>query len=86
MPFTVNMRKVLYKQNTSIGNISFNSCYKNFNPQFDSVDISRRYYSFKLRDNSPCIDSASVPLLSIDLNDRVRPQGAGSDLGCYEKY
>lgn len=83
--FTVNMSKVLYKQKTGIGNISFIQCYKNINPQFDSVDISKNYYSFKLRDSSPCIDSAALPTLPFDLDGRTRPQGAGNDLGCYEK-
>lgn len=57
---------------------------KNENPQFDSVDISNRYYNFRLKDVSPAKDKGSNAGITIDLDGNPRPVGL-PDLGAYEK-
>lgn len=83
---SVNFKNVLYKQKTNPANVSFINCIKNKNPLFDSIDISRKFYSFKLKEGSPCIDSANNTFNVLkDINDKPRIAGIAADLGCYEK-
>ena len=83
--FSAVMNNVVYKQKTFLNDVVFNQSYKNINPQFDSIDISKRYFNFRLKNGSPCIDSASIfPLVNIDLDGHFRSDGM-PDIGCYEK-
>lgn len=54
------------------------------NPQFDSVKISDRFYSFRLKETSPAINKGSDFSVTADLDGNPRPVGL-PDLGAYEK-
>ena len=83
--FSAVMNNVVYKQKTVLNDVVFNQSYKNINPLFDSIDVSRRYYSFRLKNGSPCINAATnLPVVNIDLDGRLRLDGM-PDIGCYEK-
>ncbi|MFY8004205.1 MAG: choice-of-anchor Q domain-containing protein, partial [Chitinophagaceae bacterium] len=70
------------KANTAI---QFNNSLLNQSPVFDSINISRRIFSFPLKPTSPCIDKGI--LLSSIITDFVgknRVLGTLPDMGCYE--
>lgn len=55
-------------------------------PQFDSINISKNYYDFRLtQQNSPALDSGTNNGITIDLDGNTRPAGTNPDLGCFEK-
>lgn len=86
--FDVNLTNVLYKVKTDPANtiISMGSL-KNINPIFDTINIGRRTYDFRLRANeSPCINKgAASTSIVFDLDGTIRKKGIATDLGCYEK-
>ncbi|MES1215213.1 MAG: choice-of-anchor Q domain-containing protein [Bacteroidota bacterium] len=58
----------------------------NQTPQFDSINISKNYYDFRLKANmSPAIDKGTNAGVTIDLDGKPRPLGIKPDLGCFEK-
>ncbi|MFI5128865.1 MAG: choice-of-anchor Q domain-containing protein [Chitinophagales bacterium] len=57
----------------------------NLPPQFDSIDVARRYYNFRLKDTSPALNKGKNFGVSIDLDGKPRPVGVQPDLGCFEK-
>ena len=83
--FNVSMNSVLYKQKTNPANVTFTNSLKDVNPQFEEIDYSKNIFNFKLKSNSPCINTALAPTLSVDLIGKPRPVGVRSDIGCYEK-
>ena len=83
-PFPVNFDHVLYRAKNDVMNGVFdNNSIKNIDPGFDSVDVSHQYYDFRLKDNSPAIDTGVPTAFAFDLDDRVRD--TTPDLGCYER-
>jgi hypothetical protein len=77
----------LYKVKTDIplANASITNSLKNQLPIFDSIDINKRYFNFRLRSNSPCINAGFATGLLFDLDGKSRTLGTLPDLGCYEK-
>ena len=82
--FNVKFDNVLYKVKTDPTNTIFTSSIKNQAPVFDSVDVSRRYYDFHLKAESPAINKGKATSLLIDLDGNSRANGL-PDMGCYEK-
>lgn len=82
--FNVKFDNVLYKVKTDPTNTIFTSSIKNQAPVFDSVDVSRRYYDFHLKAESPAINKGKATSLLIDLDGNLRANGL-PDMGCYEK-
>lgn len=82
--FNLLFDNVLWKMqsNPPFGNVSGNVL--NQNPQFDSINVSQRYYDFHLRESSPALNQGSNASVFIDLDGKTRPVGM-PDLGCYEK-
>lgn len=58
---------------------------KNQDPLFDSINVSKNYYDFRLQANSPAKDKGSNTAITIDLDGKPRPIGPFPDVGCYEK-
>jgi hypothetical protein len=83
-PFTVNFDTNLWRVKTVPANIVTAQIINNQNPQFDSIDISRRYYDFHLKPTSPAINKGSNTGVTIDLDGKPRPIGQ-PDLGCFER-
>jgi hypothetical protein len=85
--FNVTMSHILYKQKTALPTTLFgisSALPTNSNPLFDSIDISKRYYNFRLQSTSLCINAAASSVTN-DLDGKSRPLGGAADLGCYEK-
>ncbi len=81
--FSVTFDNVLYKVKTDPVNATFNNSLKNQVPQFDSIDIGRRYFNFRLKSSSPAINKgiATGVLFDLDRNPRI----GLPDIGCFEK-
>jgi hypothetical protein len=82
--FAATFNNCLYKQKSANVNLHFINSISNQNPMFDSINLNKRYYDFKLKYNSPCIDAANSTL-AYDLDKKPRPVGTKPDIGCYEK-
>jgi hypothetical protein len=55
-------------------------------PSFDTIDVSRQYYNFRLRDDSPAKNKGVSTAIIIDLDGKPRAVPVGQpDLGCFEK-
>ncbi len=83
--FSVSCNSILYKQKTNPANVTITNSLKDANPNFEEIDYTKNIYNFNIKTNSPCIDAAQAPSLSVDINGKPRPQGIRSDIGCYEK-
>lgn len=77
------LNNVLYRAKTDPANTTLSNSIKNQQPQFDSIDVSRRFYNFQLKAGSPAINKGIVTPLVTDINGRSRI--GLPDLGCYER-
>ena len=55
--FNVRFQNVLYKNKDEQPAANFNNVIKNPSPLFDSIDVNRRYFNFRLKTGSPAINS-----------------------------
>jgi len=53
-------------------------------PVFDSINVSRRFFNFRLKEGSPGVNAGVNAGISIDLDGASRPVGL-PDLGAYER-
>jgi hypothetical protein len=83
--FAVSFNEVLWKVMTPPANITSTGIINNQDPLFDSINTSKRYFSFRLQDASPAKNKATNAGVTIDLDGKTRPLGTGFDLGCYER-
>lgn len=83
--FNVVFEHVLWKVQTQPSNVSIvgNPPINNENPLFDSIDVSKNFYNFRLKDISPAIDKGVITTVGIDLDGNPRPINL-PDLGSYE--
>ncbi|MBP6686942.1 MAG: hypothetical protein KA160_03705 [Lacibacter sp.] len=79
----VTLNNVLFRAKVDPSNTTFNNVLRNMNPQFDSVDVVRRFYDFRLKDGSPAINKGMITPLATDFSGFSRI--GLPDLGCYEK-
>ncbi len=82
--FNVNFDNNLWKVQTEPLNITSNQIINNLSPVFDSINVSKRVFNFRLKENSPAINKAINAGVTIDLDGKPRPVGI-PDLGCYER-
>ena len=81
--YKVAFENVLYKNKDEQPSATFTNSIRNQPPGFDTIDIGRRNYNFRLKAASPAIDNATpVPGINIDLDEK--PRGTKPDIGCYE--
>jgi hypothetical protein len=83
--FNVAFNDVLWKVQAPPTNITSSGIINNQDPQFDSINTAKNYYSFRLKENSPAINKATNPSFPIDLDGNPRPVGVAPDIGSYEK-
>ena len=83
--FAVSFTDVLWKVVNAPGNITPTRITNNLDPLFDTINTTKRLYSFRLKDGSPAWNKATNLGVTIDLDGNPRPVGAAPDLGCYEK-
>ena len=83
--FILTFNDILWKVTTTPAYITSSSGITNNQyPAFDSINTSKRYYDFRIKDG-PAKDKATNVGVTIDLDGKPRPVGAAPDLGCYEK-
>ncbi len=82
--FNVNFTNCLWKVKTTPSDVTATNIISNQNPLFDSVNVSKNYYSFRLKENSPAINKGAASTVTIDLDGNPRPV-AQPDMGAYEK-
>lgn len=84
--FNVALNNVLYKVKNDISaNATITNSIKNELPIFDSIDVGKRYFNFRLKATSPCINKGIATGAITDLDGNARIVGNLPDLGCYEK-
>ena len=85
--FNVIMSNCLYKSANGINNAVLNANIINEEPVFDSIDVIKNYYDFRMNNaiSSPAIDNGGNTSFPLDLDNQPRQSGIGTDIGCYEK-
>ena len=83
--FNVNFDHNLWKVQNAPAGIVSSGIINNLNPQFDSINTTKRLYSFRLKSTSPATNVATNAGVTIDLDGKPRPVGMAPDLGCYER-
>lgn len=84
--FIVTFDQVLWKVSSAPPNVTvIPPIAINQSPQFDSIDVSRQYYNFRLKATSPAVNKAVNTGLIIDLDGNPRVVGPQPDLGSFEK-
>ncbi|MEP6711375.1 MAG: hypothetical protein ABJA37_03110 [Ferruginibacter sp.] len=83
--FNVSLDHCLYKALNDPAYTSLVTVIKNQDPYFDSIDVSHKYYDFRITKNAaPGINKGSPTSFLKDLDDTNRSNGL-PDIGCYEK-
>lgn len=83
--FAINFTNCLWKVKDTPANLnSAVNIINNQDPVFDSINTSKRVFSFRLKANSPAINKGVNAGVNIDLDGNARPVGL-PDLGAYEK-
>lgn len=82
--FNVGFQHCLWKVKKDPANTTSSNMLVNTEPLFDSINNSKRFYDFHLKENSPVINKGLVSGLARDLDGKPRPVGL-PDLGCYER-
>ena len=83
--FDVNFTNCLWKVKTIPLNTTVANVINNQNPVFDSINASKNYFNFRLKEGSPAISAGGLGSnILIDLDGNPRPVGL-PDLGAYEK-
>ena len=83
--FNVNFDYNLWKVKNPPANITSNQIINNQYPEFDSINTSKRFYNFRLKDESPAKNKATNAGIILDLDGKPRPVGIAPDLGSYER-
>lgn len=83
--FNVSFNSNLWKVLNQPSNITSTGIINNQDPLFDSINFSKRVYSFRLKDESPAKNKGTNAGVVTDLDGNPRPVGTAPDLGCYEK-
>jgi len=77
------LQNVLFKAKTDPSNTSFTNVVRNTDPQFDSVDVVKLFYNFRLQAGSAAINKGIVTPILTDFDGL--PRVGLPDLGAYEK-
>ncbi len=82
--FNVLFEHVLWRVKTDPANAIVRGNKITLDPQFDSINTSKRFYDFRLKPISPAINKGENFNVPLDLDGFPRPVGL-PDLGAYEK-
>jgi hypothetical protein len=83
--FSVLFEKNLYRVQTDPANSTLTGNIKNIDPSFDSIDVTKRIFDFRIsRIAGPGTNKGVATTFTKDLDDGNRSIGL-PDLGCYEK-
>jgi hypothetical protein len=85
-PFTVLFEKNIYRALNDPANSILTGNIKNLAPSFDSIDVNKRFFDFRITKNltAPGINTGVLTGFLKDLDNNNRNVGL-PDLGCYEK-
>ena len=85
-PFTVLFEKNIYRAVNDPSNSTLNGNIKNADPSFDSINISKNIFDFRVTKNAaaPGINAGITTGFTNDLDNKNRNFGL-PDIGCYEK-
>jgi hypothetical protein len=84
-PFAVSFSHCLYRASADPSNASIVNSLRNQPPMFDSIDVSKKIFDFRINKGlSPGINKGVPVVQPFDLDDSTRSKGL-PDLGCYEK-
>lgn len=81
--FNVQFTNCLWKVNSTPANVVATNSF-NEPPAFDSINATKHFYNFRLKENSPAIDKGISTSLAYDLDGNIRAVNL-PDLGCYER-
>ena len=82
--FSVNFANSLWKVKSNPANTTAVAMINNTDPLFDSVDVQKRYFNYRLKPVSPAINKGLSTVLLVDLDGNQRAVGI-PDMGAYEK-
>jgi hypothetical protein len=83
--FSVLFEKNLYRVQTDPANSTLTGNIKNQDPSFDSIDVTKRIFDFRIsKVIGPGTNKGVATIFTKDLDDGNRNAGL-PDLGCYEK-
>jgi hypothetical protein len=77
------LQHVLFRSKADPLHTTFTNVVRNEEPRFDSVDVVKRFYNFRLKEGSPALNKGMITPLITDLDGL--PRVGLPDLGCYEK-
>ena len=83
--FNVTFQNCLWKVVTPPANVSAPGVINNQNPQFDSIDVSNKYYDFRIKETSPARNAGAPTAIPLDLDSKPRTANGTPDIGCFEK-
>jgi hypothetical protein len=79
----LSLQQVLFRSKADPAHTTFSNVIRNEDPRFDSVNVAKRFYNFRLKSGSPAINKGIITTLLTDLDGL--PRAGLPDLGCYEK-
>ncbi|MFN2457059.1 MAG: choice-of-anchor Q domain-containing protein [Chitinophagaceae bacterium] len=82
--FNVAFDRVLWRVKKNPDNTAITEAINDQDPQFDTVNATRKIFSFRLKEISPAINKGVNTSVLLDLDGNIRPIGL-PDLGAYEK-
>jgi hypothetical protein len=85
--FLVTFDQALWKVPSTPANVTIiaPAPINNQSPMFDSINVSKQYYDFRLKQASPAVNKGVNTTITIDLDGKPRTVGAQPDLGCFER-
>lgn len=82
-PYLVQFSNCLWKVKNNPSNVTASNIIANQNPAFDSINVEKKIYNFRLKASSPAINKGISTGLTIDLDGNPRNIGL-PDMGSYE--
>ena len=84
--FTVLFQNNIYRAQNVPSNVTFSNNIQNGEPTFDSINVTRNIFDFRITKNAfaPGINAGILTAFPKDLADKPRNVGL-PDLGCYER-
>ena len=82
--YSINFTNCLWKVKTNPQNTTLVNVINNQPPVFDSINVTKNFYNFRLKENSPALNAGIATGLLIDLDGKPRAVGL-PDLGAYER-
>jgi hypothetical protein len=83
-PFNAVFDAVLWRVQTPPAGITAMGIINGQSPQFDSINTTKSFYSFRLKATSPAVNKGVTTSINLDLGGSPRPVGL-PDLGAYER-